>query len=204
MHITVIPEDKAVIVDGVCLSFDFPAPENLHALQWRGDAGHMEFTDRPNQTLTAEEYAEAVAPYLALWEDEKKRLEAEVDPPPTLDEARAAKLMEVMSAYKAVFAPIEAVYPAAEREGWAKQEAESRAVLADPSTPTPGLALFVAGRGLGETVLEFAEKVVANSEHWWLLNAFITAQQQRMHREVSALATVEEVQAYRVEYQMPG
>ena len=204
MHITVIPEDKAVIVDGVCLSFDFPAPENLHALQWRGDAGHMEFADRPNQTLTAEEYAEVVAPYLALWEAEKKRLEAEVDQPPTLDEARAAKLVEVMSAYQAASAPVEAVYPAAEREGWPVQEAEARAVLAGSTSDTPVLSLLVQLRGRGETEAELAAKVLANAGQWRMLYAYLTGQQQRMYADVSALKTVEEVQAYRVEYRMPG
>lgn len=77
-HITVVPSDKLIIVDGHALLFDFPAPENLHALQWHEGEGHMEFTDDLNQTLSGPElYASEVAPYVTLWEAEKARLEAE-------------------------------------------------------------------------------------------------------------------------------
>lgn len=77
-HITVVPSDKLIIVDGHVLRFDFPAPETLHALQWHDGAGHMEFTDDLNQPLAGPElYASEVAPYVTLWEAEKARLEAE-------------------------------------------------------------------------------------------------------------------------------
>lgn len=77
-HITVVPSDKLIIVDGHALHFDFPAPENLHALQWHEGAGHMEFTDDLNQPLAGPElYTAEVAPYVTLWEAEKARLEAE-------------------------------------------------------------------------------------------------------------------------------
>lgn len=41
------------------------------------DTGHTEWTDGPNQPLTAKDYDEQVAPFVALWEEEKRRLEAE-------------------------------------------------------------------------------------------------------------------------------
>jgi hypothetical protein len=195
MHITVIPEDKAVIVDGMGLSFDFPAPENLHALQWRGEKGHMEFADRPNRTLAAEEYAE------------KERRETKVERPLTLEEAKAGKLAAVMAAYQAAFAPIEAVYPAAEREGWPIQEAEARAVLAEPEsapeTLAPVLSLLVQIRGRGEAVADMAAKVLANAGQWRLLYASLTGQQQKMYADVSVLSTVEAVAAYPTAFHMP-
>lgn len=78
-HITVVPSDKLIIVDGHALHFDFPAPTNLHALQWHDGTGHREFTtDAPNQPISgAELYTAEVAPYVILWEAEKSRLEAE-------------------------------------------------------------------------------------------------------------------------------
>ena len=207
MHITVIPEDKTVIVDGVGLSFDFTAPENLHALQWRGDSGHMEFTDRANRILSAQEYAEVIAPYLALWEAEKKRLETKLERPLTLEEAKSAKLAAVMTAYQAAFAPIEAVYPAAEREGWPIQEAEARAVLADPEGApealAPVLSLLVQIRGRGESVAGMAAKVMANAGQWRLLYASLTGQQQKMYADVSALSSLEAVAAYPTTLHMP-
>ena len=75
--VTVVPSDSLIIVDGKALVFPFDTPTNLHALQWRGDTGHTEWTDGPNKPLTAEDYDEQVAPYVKLWEEEKRRLEAE-------------------------------------------------------------------------------------------------------------------------------
>ena len=132
---------------------------------------------------------------------------SDTPPPPTLDEARAAKLAEVMSAYQAAFAPIEAVYPSAEREGWAIQEAEAKALFADPqadpASVAPVLCALVQLRARGETPADLAQKVLANAGQWRMVYAWLTGQQQRMYGEVSGLTTVEEIQAYPVEYQLP-
>ena len=40
-HVTVIPSDDLIAVDGVPLWFGFVAPANLHALQWHDGAGEM-------------------------------------------------------------------------------------------------------------------------------------------------------------------
>ena len=100
-HVTVIPSDNLVIVDGVPLVFGFAAPANLHALQWHDGAGEMEWTDDINHPLTEQDYADDIAPFVALWEAEKARLDAEANRPPTLDEAKAAKLSEIKAAFAA-------------------------------------------------------------------------------------------------------
>ena len=74
-HVTVVPSDRLIIVDGEALHFDFPAPAPLRALQWRDGNGHMEWTDDYNMGLDASLYAEEVAPWVALWEAEKTRRE---------------------------------------------------------------------------------------------------------------------------------
>lgn len=75
-HVTVVPADNIIIVDGEALRFAFAAPANVHAIQWHAGKGHMEFTDDYNHVLLGEElYAEDVAPFVALWEAEKMRLE---------------------------------------------------------------------------------------------------------------------------------
>ena len=79
-RVTVVPADKLILVDGQGLTFDFSAPSNLHALQWDGQQGHLEFEDDYNQTLSASDpaaYDEEVAPYVALWQAEKDRIAAE-------------------------------------------------------------------------------------------------------------------------------
>lgn len=78
--VTVVPADRIVIVDGQALNFEFNAPELMHALQWDGMQGHIEWQgsgDEPprNELLAADSYAGQVAPYVELWEEEKARLE---------------------------------------------------------------------------------------------------------------------------------
>ena len=89
-QVTVIPADKVISVNGRGLNFNFPAPANMHALQWRGAAGHIEYTDgAPNRLLAAADYAAEVAPFAALWQAEYDRLEAEKNRPLTPEELHA-------------------------------------------------------------------------------------------------------------------
>ena len=90
-HVTVVPSDRLILVEGVGLRFDFPAPEGLFAIQWHEGSGHKELQGQGNVTLAAEDYAEEVAPFAALWEEEKARLEA------AAEAAEAARLAEYTS-----------------------------------------------------------------------------------------------------------
>ena len=105
--VTVVPSDSLIIVDGKALVFPFDAPTNLHALQWRGGTGHTEWTDGPNQPLTAEDYDEQVAPFVKLWQAEKARLEkkaAEEAAARALPDAKSAKQNEIQNGYDAALA----------------------------------------------------------------------------------------------------
>ena len=105
--VTVVPADKLIICDGVALVFDFQAPDGLHALQWRDDAGHTEWTGGPNQPLTVADYDEQVAPYVALWRKEKTRREemaAEEAAARALPDAKSAKQNEIQNGYDAALA----------------------------------------------------------------------------------------------------
>lgn len=105
--VTVVPADRLVIVDGEALLFEFPAPEGLHALQWDGETGHAEWTDGPNQPLTAADYDEQVAPYVTLWREEKARREEEdarTAAARALPDAKEAKTAEILSGYDAALA----------------------------------------------------------------------------------------------------
>ena len=95
-RVTVVPADRLVIVDGQALILDFNAPERMHALQWDGKQGHIEWLgsgDEPphNEPLAADSYAGQVAPYVELWKEEKARLEQ------AAAEAEAARLAEYNS-----------------------------------------------------------------------------------------------------------
>lgn len=76
--VTVVPADNLIIVDGEALVFPFDTPANMHALQWREEQGHTEWTDGPNKPLATEDYDDQVAPYVELWQAEKDRLDAEI------------------------------------------------------------------------------------------------------------------------------
>ena len=101
--VTVVPSDSLIIVDGAALVFPFDAPTNLHALQWRGDTGHTEWIDGPNKPLTAGDYDKLVAPYVALWREEKARLEKKAAAR-ALPDAKAAKCTEIQGGYDAALA----------------------------------------------------------------------------------------------------
>ena len=86
-HVTVIPADNTISVNGEGLNFDFIAPENMHALQWHDGTGHIEYTDgQANRPLTAADYDVEVAPFTALWQAEYNRLEEERNRPLTPEE----------------------------------------------------------------------------------------------------------------------
>ena len=77
-HVTVIPSDGIIAVDGEVLFLDGIKSETFHALQWHDGAGHVEpGNGLPNEELSTDDYAGRVAPFVALWEEEKRRLEAE-------------------------------------------------------------------------------------------------------------------------------
>ena len=106
-QVTVVPADHLIIVDGAALVFTYVAPENLHALQWRGDTGHTEWTDGPNKPLTAEDYDEQVVPYVTLWQAEKDRRErkaTEEAAARALPDAKAAKRTEIQNGYDTALA----------------------------------------------------------------------------------------------------
>ncbi|WP_300734839.1 phage tail protein [uncultured Desulfovibrio sp.] len=105
--VTVVPADRLIIVDGEALLLEFSAPEGLHALQWKGESGHTEWTDGPNRLLTAADYGEQVAPFVTAWQAEKARREedaAREAAARALPDARAAKTAEIQSGYDAALA----------------------------------------------------------------------------------------------------
>jgi len=71
--VTVVPSDRLILVDGEPLHFDFSAPANLRAIQWDGTSGHIEYTDGPNEALTASNAT--IKSFVDLWQAEKTRVQ---------------------------------------------------------------------------------------------------------------------------------
>ena len=92
-HVTVIPSDGIIAVDGEVLYLESIREESFHALQWHEGAGHVEpGHGLSNEALAAGDYAGRVAPFVALWEEEKERLEAGARRPAT-EEGPAAQAL---------------------------------------------------------------------------------------------------------------
>lgn len=56
MYLTIVKPDNLVLLDRHPQTFnlpDFDVPGNLHALQWQNDTGHMEYSNQPNETISA-------------------------------------------------------------------------------------------------------------------------------------------------------
>ena len=61
--LTIVPEDKTVVVDGMGFTFDFIVDPDIHAIQWDTDSGHIEYkSDKFNTTIDSiKEYDSIIA-----------------------------------------------------------------------------------------------------------------------------------------------
>ena len=83
--LTIIPEDKTVVVDGMGFTFDFIVDPDIHAIQWDTDSGHIEYkSDKFNTTIDSiKEYDSIIAKHgefkLEFEIEEKKILDQQKD-----------------------------------------------------------------------------------------------------------------------------
>lgn len=125
--VTVVPSDKLIFLDGTALIFDFTAPSGMHALQWDGQQGHIEWEDDYNWPLSTDDataYDDEVAPFVALWQAEKERLELETA-------ARAAEEAEAEAARLAAYNSATARASRLRTERDARLAATDKYLLAD-------------------------------------------------------------------------
>lgn len=69
--------------------------------------------------------------------------------------------------------------PETERESWSKQEYEAKNVLADPSFQAPYLEQLALSRGLNESKVELAGKVMNNVAVYELAHAKLLGEYQK-------------------------
>ena len=83
--VSLLVEDKWIEVDGVAVEFPngfslIPEHKGLWALHWKDGKGEYQFDNPPsNHFFSASKYDKFVAPYVAQWETEKARQEAEAE-----------------------------------------------------------------------------------------------------------------------------
>lgn len=79
MNLTIVKPDNLIIVEDIPLRFDLAVftPENLHALQWAESIGHLEFTDKDNESINElPEWSEAVIKeHQRLYEEQQQEQE---------------------------------------------------------------------------------------------------------------------------------
>lgn len=97
-HVTVIPADSIIIVNGLSYKCEFTVDEGVHALQWHNGAGELEVYENgiPSNVLITD-YDEQVKPFVDIWQAKYDEINTPVVP--TLEEAREAKLSELNSAF---------------------------------------------------------------------------------------------------------
>ena len=120
--------------------------------------------------------------------------------PPTLEEARTAKLAEINAGYSSVMGYIQAGYPAEEILSWERQATQARELTQNPAAE----AAFVRGLAATKklTVEEMCARILANAASWEPVAAMLTGQRQVMEEAAHAAETVEELQAIKVAYRV--
>lgn len=80
--VTIIPSDGIVIVDGRGFKVDLSTPGNVHAIQWDGVNGWVEYNDgKLNAPVTQADYDSLVVPAIAAWEVARAAADAPLPPP---------------------------------------------------------------------------------------------------------------------------
>ena len=82
--LTIVPEDKTVVVDGMGFIFDFIVDPDIHAIQWDTDSGHIEYkSDKFNTTIDSiKEYDSIIARHGEI------KLEFDIEEKRILDELK--------------------------------------------------------------------------------------------------------------------
>jgi hypothetical protein len=115
---------------------------------------------------------------------------AKVPVVPTLEQVKSAKLMEATETYNTAVSALIGNTDEFELASWNKQEIEARAYVLDNTIPTPFISGMIAARGLGETVLQFANLIIANADAYQVAYATILGTYQAKQKEISSETTV--------------
>ena len=118
--------------------------------------------------------------------------------PPTLDQARLAKLAEINAGYESVMGYVQSGYPDKEVLSWERQATQARELKVDPNAEAAFVRTLAAVKGVA--VQEMADRILANAESWEPVAALLTAQRQLMEEAAYLAVSVAEVEAIRVSY----
>ena len=143
MRLSVIFDDALVMKDGVGYRVTLPDEPDVHAIQWGGETGEIEYRDQhtPNEAIDDES---VLSPYLALWHAAHDAASA----PPAEPPRRLVKKSTVMSRLLAMgkAATVRAAFDANPEADFRWHTPDWPNVYADDD----GLLAFLDGIGLTE------------------------------------------------------
>lgn len=180
MRVTIIKEDGVVGIDGIFRHVDLAAfPNEIRAVQWNGESGHVEYQDSgiPNLDLTT---IDGYQGFIDLW-----AAAAPVVVPPTPAELKAAAHARINAAYEVSVNNLTAGYPKSEIDSWAKQETEAREWTANNSTATPWIDSAASARGIAKA--DFVALILANADALAPLHGALTGKRQNLRDAINAL-----------------
>ena len=137
---------------------------------------------------------EAWGPLPEGWTQEKPVV------PPTLEEARTAKLAEINAGYSAVMGYIQSGYPAEEVLSWERQATQARELTQNPAAEAIFVRSLAAAKSLD--VEEMCARILANAASWEPVAAMLTGMRQVMEEAAYMAENLEEVQAIKVAYRV--
>lgn len=199
-HVTVIPEDKIILVNGEALSCEFDAIAGFHALQWHDGKGELEIIENGKiSNVAIKSYTSEVKPYVDIWL--AKYDEINIPYVPTLEEAKNTKLAEINATCDRILNAATATYPASEVLTFDQQTKEAEAYQADNTASVQLLSALAISRNI--PLPELVKRVLAKHDAFSALSGTVIGQRQALEDVLDTLTTVEAVQALEVNIQIP-
>jgi len=77
MKVTIIPEDQVVLIDDESTKIFFPTDTGIHAIQWDGERGTIEYKGKGAESFTN---ISVIQPYLDSVAEKKSEIASKVEP----------------------------------------------------------------------------------------------------------------------------
>lgn len=133
---------------------------------------------------------------------------SETPPLPTMEEAKAAKLAEILAGQASAMEPVLSAYPEAERSAWPYKVAEAEELLADSKAAAPLLRAELENLSDGTSIMDLARKVLEKNLVYKQISGALNGQKRRFVKELEELSssedvTVEQIMQFSFEYSLP-
>lgn len=147
MRLSVIFDDALVMKDGVGYRVTLPDEPDVHAIQWTGEAGEIEYRDQhtPNEVIGDES---VLSPYVALWQAAHDAASAPSAEPPRRLVKKSTVMSRLLAMGKAT--TVRAAFDANPEADFRWHTPDWPSVYADDD----GLLVFLRGIGLTEAQIE--------------------------------------------------